>query len=251
MRAITEGDPEGAAIYKGWACDNLACLKMDAGDRVLRSALDSRQWALLAFEVRPEIKSFEVTCTAEAGELYLSYLHPPSYKYNKYNASSGNRYRNAGHGQGSEAGLDFGRAGRQTGPEYVAKRVMKSCHFGRAVTERIFVSPYVMRHCSAGFGGNGDFGGEAGGRGYAGSGGEGAVWSGQWFVGMLGPSCGPFDLCVKYVKREVEFLTKELEVRDIDLNDYVSAAESQPTNYTNLYANSRSSTAQSATSGYT
>jgi hypothetical protein len=113
MRAITEGDPEGAAIYKGWACDNLACLEMDAGDRVLRSALDSRQWALLAFEVTPEIVSFEVTCTAEAGELYLSYLYPPSYKYNKYNASSGNRYRNAGHGQGSEAGLDFGRAGRQ------------------------------------------------------------------------------------------------------------------------------------------
>jgi len=113
MRAITEGDPSGAAIYKGWACDSLAYLEMDAGDRVLRSALDSRQWALLAFEVTPEIKSFEVTCTAEAGELYLSYLHPPSYKYNKYNASSGNRYRNAGHGQGSEAGLDFGRAGRQ------------------------------------------------------------------------------------------------------------------------------------------
>jgi len=107
-----------------------------------------------------------------------------------------------------------------------------------------------MRHCSAGFGGNGEFGG-GGGRGYAGSGGEGAVWSGQWFVGFLGPSCGPFDVCVKYVKREVEILTKELEVRDIDLHGYVSAAESQPTNYTNLYANSRSSTAQSATSGYT
>ena len=144
---------------------------------------------------------------------------------------------------------DVGRAQRQTGPEYVAKRVMKSCHFGRAVTERIFVSPYVMHHCSAGFGGNDEFG-SGGGGGYASSGCQGAVWSGQWFVGVLGPSFGPFDLCVKYVKREVEFLTKELEVRDIDLHDYVSTAESQPTKYTNLYANSRFFNAQSATSGY-
>jgi hypothetical protein len=121
---------------------------------------------------------------------------------------------------------------------------------GRAFTERIFVSPYVLRHCSAGFGGNGEFGGGGGG-GYSGSGGEGAVWSGQWFVGILGPSCGPFDLCVKYVRLDVECLTKEREVRDVDLHDYVSAAEPQPTNCTNSYANSRFSTAQSATSGYT
>lgn len=121
---------------------------------------------------------------------------------------------------------------------------MKSRHFGRAFTERIFVSPYVLRHCSAGFGGNGEFGG---GSGYAGSGGEGAVWSGQWFVGILGPSSGPFDLCVKYVNREVECWTKELEVRDM-LHDYVSAAESQTTD---SCATWRFGTGQSATSGYT
>ena len=61
--------------------------------------------------------------------------------------AAGNRYRNAGGGEGTQAG---GGVGRQSGPEYVAMRPLKS-HAGKnCVTERIFVSTFVLYRCCAG-----------------------------------------------------------------------------------------------------
>ena len=120
--AVGAGDPEVEGLHSGWDCVSFAELDHEPGQPVVCASIEARQWALAKFDVSSEIASFEVTCQAHAGELFLACHHPPSYKLNRYKGGNGQRYRNAGMGEGAEAGAGCGRAGRQRGPQYVARR---------------------------------------------------------------------------------------------------------------------------------
>ena len=51
------------AIYE-WAISHT-----HAGECVVHTAMDAREWALVKFEVTAEIASFEITCAGFAGEV--------------------------------------------------------------------------------------------------------------------------------------------------------------------------------------
>ena len=107
-------------------------------------------------------------------------------------------------------------------------RVFRTTHFGRAFTERVFVSPSVLSKVCPGFGGNGAFRDNdmwqvwqqhacrhvcmhacMHARMYAcmyGTLRDKDVWQGTWFVGFLGPTCGPVSFCVKFVHRPQWFV---------------------------------------------